>query len=301
MRELQAIKQLSGKSAGKARYFLYAAIAMISLAMMFIPLSWNVELPGETVHANKLQVVIPESGYLCQDISAQAQAVRKEDVLVTLNSPQLDFALEKLAATIKFDNVLYSIQQIDEQHFHESKITGEKIDSDHIAMAELQRRKNSLAVKAEADGVFLLHHYPLYKNSFLPRGFAVGEIVSGKIVINAYADDSEISKLAVGDQAQIYTRDSLKRYPAKITGMNMIPTQLSENPVLQSHGGTVPVYFDENKKQYLPNKTLYRIELETGEECSFPAGRFVNVKISHSEKLFNVISQYVISAFRREF
>ena len=81
----------------------------------------------------------------------------------------------------------------------------------------------------------------------------------------------------------------------------MIPAQLSENPVLQSHGGTVPVYFDENKKQYLPNKTLYRIELETGEECSFPAGRFVNVKISHSEKLFNVISQYVISAFRREF
>ena len=226
-KELQAIKQLSKKSAGKARYILYAVIVIIFGIVMFIPISWKVELPGESVYQNRTQVVIPEGGYLCSDISVQAKTVKKGDVLFQLNSPQLDFAVDKLAATIKFDNVLYGIQQIDEQHFHESKITKEKIDSDHIAMAELRRRKNSLAVKAETDGTFLLHYYPIYKNSYLPRGFAAGEIVSGKIIINAYADDSEISKLEVGDQAVIYTRDNLKKYPAKITSFSVLPKRFS--------------------------------------------------------------------------
>ena len=146
-----------------------------------------------------------------------------------------------------------------------------------------------------------MHHYPIYKDSYLPRGFAIGEIVSGKIIINAYADDSEISKLAIGNKALIYPRDSLKKYPVKITGIHKIPAQLGENPVLQSHGGTVPVYFDENQKRYLPDKTLYRIVLAADELYDFPAGRFVNVKVYHSEKLFNVIRQFAISAFRKEF
>ena len=146
-----------------------------------------------------------------------------------------------------------------------------------------------------------MHHYPIYKNSFLAQGMVIGEIVSGDIVINAYADDSKISNISLGDSAVIYTRDALKKYPTKITEINTIPVQLTETLVLQSHGGSVPVYFDEKTKQYLPDRTLYRITLKIHGNHKLRAGRFTTVKISHAEQLFKTICKFFISAFRKEF
>ena len=218
-----------------------------------------------------------------------------------MESPQLEFAMAELSAAMNFDNILFAIQQVDEKHFHESRITAEKIASDRIALAELQRRKSNLEVKAEKTGTFLLHHYPVHTNSFLAQGMVIGEIVSGDIVINAYVDDSKISNIAPGDYAVIYTRDSLKKYLGKITEINTIPVQLTDSLVLQSYGGSVPVYFDEKTKQYLPDRTLYRIVLKINGNHKLQAGRFTSVKISHSEQLFKIICQFIISALRKEF
>ena len=153
----------------------------------------------------------------------------------------------------------------------------------------------------EKSGTFLLHHYPIHKNSFLSKGMIIGDIVSGDIVINAYMDDREISIISPGDYAVIYARDSLEKYLAEITEINTIPVQLTESLVLQSHGGSVPVYFDEKTNQYLPDKTLYRIVLKINGKHKLMPGRFTTVKISHTEQLFKIISQFIISAFRKEF
>ena len=40
---------------------------------------------------------------------------------------------------MNLDKILFAIQQVDEKHFHESRITAEKIAFDRIALAELQR------------------------------------------------------------------------------------------------------------------------------------------------------------------
>lgn len=300
-KEIQTLQKLSRKSPDKVRYIFPTVFLCIFSVILFCPISWNIELPGESVNSQRTQVTVLENGYLCNSLLKQSQCVSQGDILFKLKSPQLDFRISELRGTMKYDTILLSLQQLDDKRFPESVITTEKIESDKVALVELERRKQALDIKSRQDGVFLLHHFPLHKGVFLPKGAIVGEILSGKIIINAYADDSEIGKLAVGDIAVVFARDDLKKYSAKITEINKIPILLKNSPVLQSHGGPVPVYFDNESNNFFPDKTLYRIVLHTDTDCNFTTGRFVFVQITHSEQLFRKIYQYCIAAFRREF
>ena len=201
----------------------------------------------------------------------------------------------------KHDKILYSIQQLDEMRFPESVVTKGKIDSDLVALEELKRRKEKLHINADTNGVFVLRNYPVHRGAFISKGTVVGDILSGNIIINAYADEREIGKLSPGSKAVVYTRDSLKKYKAEITGINTIPVTLNESPVLQSNGGVIPVYFDENKKCFSADRTLYRVTLELKEKCDLSTGRFVTVKVSNTGQLYKPLFRFIISAFRKEF
>ena len=301
-REFRTIRALSKRSAGRARRLLGAVILLIPAGILFLPLSWNISLPGETVPAEHRLVAVPEGGYLTAALPRRAFPVKEGDTLFRLHSPQLETGIERLQSVLKYDRTLCNLQQLDEKLFSESRVTAEKIESDRTALRELLRRREALTVRSTMSGTFAPKLPSLSKQAFLPKGTQAGEVVSEKLMVYAYAQDRDIGKLKPGAEAAVYLRDSLAALPARITVVNRIAAQLKDTPLLQHYGGPIPVYFaDGGEQNYTSVLPLYRIELEFTVPPDIAAGRVVTVKIRHSERLGGQLWKLILSALRKEF
>ena len=268
---------------------------------LFLPLSWNISLPGETVPAEHRLVAVPEGGYLTTALPRRAFPVKEGDTLFRLHSPQLETGIERLQSVLKYDRTLCDLQQLDEKLFSESRVTAEKIESDRTALRELLRRREVLTVRSTMSGTFVPKLPSLSKQAFLPKGTLVGEVVSAKLMVYAYAQDRDIGKLKPGAEATVYLRDSLAGLPARITVVNRIATQLKDTPLLQHYGGPIPVYLSDGGDQsYTSVLPLYRIELEFTAPADIASGRVVTVKIRHSERLGEQLWKLILSALRKE-
>lgn len=301
-REIQTVRALSKRSANRARRYLGSAVLLILAAILFLPLSWNITLPGETVPAQRRLLTVAEGGYLTETLPRRARPVRAEEVLFRLESPQLDTAIRRLEGTLKYDETLYALQQLDEKMFSESRVTSEKIASDRLSLAELHRRKNDLTVRAGAAGIFVPELPDLSPGAFLAKGWKIGEIVSEEPMLYAYAQDRDLGKLKVGDTASVTVRDSLTTWSAKVTAVDRISTRLENSPLLQHFGGSIPVYFEaEKKNSYSSVLALYRVELKFNGSPDIDCGRVASVQVLHKERLWNRLAQTVLSIFHREF
>ncbi len=301
-RELQTIRALSKRSAGRARWILGGIVLLILAGILFLPLSWNISLPGETVPVEHRQITVTESGYLTDDLPRRAVRVKAGETLFQLDSPQLETAVERLNAVRNYDRTLHELQQLDAERFSESRVTAEKLASDETGMKELRRRRDALTVTAPESGVFVSKLPSLSKGAFLPKGLLAGEVVSEKLMVCAYAQDRDIGKLTPGDEATVHLRDSLVTFPARIVTVNRIAAQLKDSPLLQHFGGPIPVYLAEGgERHYSSVLPLYRIELEFTAPAEFASGRVVTVKIRHPERLGGQLWKLILSAIRREF
>ncbi len=301
-REIQTIRALSKRSANRARWYLGSAMLLILAAILFLPLSWSITLPGETVPSERMLLTLAESGYLAEKLPRRARPVQAGETLFQLDSPQLDAAVRRLEGTLQYDETLYALQQLDDKQFSETPVTLEKIASDRLSLNELFRRQTDLAVRAGATGMFVPELPDLSPGAFLAKGWKIGEIVSEKPMLYAYVQDRELGKLKVGDQATVTVRDSLTAWPAEITTIDKISTRLENSPLLQHFGGPIPVYFEaEKSNSYASVLALYRVELRFIGNPDIDCGRVATVKISHQEQLWTRLAQTALSVFHREF
>ena len=301
-KELRTIWTLSRKSAGKALWFLLPAAGAAIAGVLFLPLSWGITLPGLVVPAERTPVTLEESGYLTGQFSRTPRPVKKGDLLLQLDSPRLDFALDTLTKTRQFDQLLYEQQNLDEEEFSKRNVTAQKISSDRIGLEELKRRRNKLQIRAGRDGIFIPSLPDSSAGALLPRNTSAGEIVSARTVIYAYADDRDIGKISPGNSGKIRLADTLGSRKVCVTRIDQIAALLESSPLLQNFGGPIPVYPAEDGK-FVPAQTLYRVELDYADpsEPAFPAGRIVSVKIDHTEQLYKYAVRFVLSFFLKEF
>lgn len=300
--ELKTIRMLSKRSAGRARWILGGSLLLILAGVLFLPLSWQISLPGEIVPAEQRQIAVLEPGYLQEDLPRRAVPIIAGEVLFRLHSPQLESAIDQLCAVREYDRTLYKLQQLDEKNFSESRVTAEKLASDETGLQELLRRREALTTVAPATGFFVSKLPALSRGAYLSKGILAGEVVSERLIVYAYAPDRDIGKLNPGDTATVSLRDSLPVYPARIVTVNRIAAQLKDSPLLQHFGGPVPVYLTPGREhQYTSVLPLYRIELEFTEPVNLASGRVVTVKIRHSEQLGRQFWKLLLSIFRKEF
>ncbi len=299
-REFKTIYALSRRSVSKSGVYLLSFVLLIAGAILFMPLSWSFSIPGEVIAEQVVLLSAKESGYLKTPIPHTARFVRKGTVIADLDSPHLDFSRRRLEALLTQDLVRWDLQQRDKTKIPASKLSWEKLKSDRLAADELLRRQKDLVITAESDGIFVPHFRKTDAGSFVPKGAAVGKLISGETRIQAYAADQEFEKLKPGISVTIRCPDTLKQYTGTIHTVDPVPARLKDSPLLQLYGGSIPVYPDA-KGEHMSLLPMYRIEIIP--EKDFPAelGRSVSVKIRHSERLAERIWTFLIFIFRKEF
>ena len=303
-REIQTIRILSKRSVNRARLFIGIALLAAAAIILFTPVSWSLRLPAEVTPASRRIVSLQESGYLTSPLPHRQRPVTEGDEIVSLASPMLDFAIERLDTVMRYDKTLLSIQLVDAaKNGGESLVTAEKVSSDELSRRELLRRKDILPVRAPSSGTFLPHVTELSAGVYLPKGMPIGEIVSGSPVLRAYAQDNQIGHLMAGQTASVRVKDSLDVWKAKVVSVNKVPARLTLSPLIQFFGGPIAAYAPENgSKEYQSILPLYSVELAfIDDNPSLPDfGRVASVSFTHSARLYDKVRQFVIAAFRKE-
>ena len=303
IREVVTIRKLASGKAVRAGWLLGSALVLAVSVILFIPWNWSFSLAGEVVPEKRHPVTVKEGGYLLHDLPDMPCRTAADAKLFSLASPQLVMAQEKMQNLLKQDELQHRMDLVDEKKFASGGISARKVISDRNALAELQRRQQELNVRSPADGIF----YPVpadkfCKGRFLPRGSAVGEVRTVNSVIYAYADEKDVGKLHPGDRAEIYVDGEISGYPARVTAIDPVAQELTASPLLQDHGGAIPVRYDEKDAGRSHSAGLfYRVELSWAGRDVPAVGRRVKCRIIHREQLFRPLLQMLTGIFRREF
>ena len=298
--ELRVIKMLSLQSTKKAFYLMLSAGLLLVSAILFIPVSWGIKIYGESISSSQIPITLKESGYLLHDMPHTARVVKAGEKILSLSSPRLETGINKLQKIIAYDQLQYELQSVDTEEFSLKNVTAQKIASDKIALRELKRREQSLNVIAPTSGIFIPKQTALYRGAFIPGNTVIGEISSGNIIICAYANDREISKLSAGIKGKAYLQDALSPFEVQVIRVESIAATFKKSPLLQPYGGPLAVYpgTDNNLKS---SQTLYRVDLAITDEIKPIPGRVLQIHLESKQQLYKKVLSFIISFFRRNF
>lgn len=306
-REMKTVRALSKREGMKAKMWFWIAVLLSVFAVALLPLSWSVELVGEVTCEGRQLVTVDEGGFLAgPTIRPVPRAVTNGETVAALRMPSLDFACRRMEGTLRRDVLLKGFQEADPVEFALAVVTARKVESDERGLAEFRRRQGLLALRSAAKGLFVpAVSDELSCGAYLAKGAVLGRVLSGRTVVDAYAQDDDIGKIAVGDEAKVFFPGRLLSAPARVVEVDILPAKLADSPLLQAFGGPVPVVPDpERSGAFKAAQSLYRVRLEVsaGEaERLLRLGRTCRVEVGHQERLAVLVWRSVMSVFRKEF
>ena len=303
IKEAKSIRAMSKRAGGKVNWTFSLITLGVIIGILFLPLSWNVKLPGEIRASSTRLVSVAESGYLTTRWPEGAIKCKKGDLIAALESPLVDLQISKLESTLKEDAVLIDLQQSERKTFGDSLLTMQKMDGNRKVRDEMLRRKQLRKIKADVDGTFIPSIFNVSPSYFMPSGLVIGEIVSGDTVILAYANEQEVKLLKKDQKVTVSLPDVFTTIKGRIREIDPIPAKITNTPLLQMYGGELAVFPDETKPGELYSaQALYRVEIlpETKVGDVFLHGRTVRVKVHRRDMLINEIWSFMVTAFRRE-
>ena len=306
-REMRTVKALSKREGVKAKMWFWLVSLLSALVVASLPLSWSVELAGEVTREGHRLVTADEAGFLLEPaLRPVSRAVTNGETIAVLEMPSLDFNRRRLEGALRHDRLLRGFQETDPEEFARAVVTARKVESDEKGVAEYCRRQGLLTLRSAADGLFVpAFSEELSRGSYLVRGTVLGRVLSGRTVVDAYAQDDDVGKIAIGDIAKVIFPGRLSSLAARVVETDRLPSQLADSPLLQSFGGPVPVVPDPLRPgAFKPAQSLYRVRLEvTADDAEglLRLGRTCRVEVGHAERLVAILWRGVMSVFRKEF
>ena len=303
IKEAKSIRSMSKKAGGKVNWTFSLITLGVVIGILFLPLSWNVNLPGEIKASSSRLVSVSEAGYLKSQWYDVAVKCKKGTLLAELESPLSDLQITRVESVLKEDAVLADLQQSERKTFGDSLLTLKKMDGNRKVRSEMLRRKQLRRITADVDGLFVPKIFNLSPGYFMANGLVIGEIVSGRSIVYAYATEQEVKMLKKGQKVTVKLPDSFTSIKGKIKEIDPIPAKLKNTPLLQMYGGELAVFPDEtNPGEFYSAQALYRVEIlpEKEMDAVFLHGRTVRVKVHRRDILANEIWSFLVTAFRRE-
>ena len=300
--EIRIVKAFS-KRAGRRADFTFVIVLLLAAALvLFLPLSWRTRMPGEIRSAHSLLIPVLESGYLVSEAPEKPVSLRRGEKIFQLDSPRLDMELERRRAALKEAEILLQQQMTSEETFGDSQLTRRRIESEKSRISDLLKRKALLCVTSPCEGIFIPAYHRLSAGVMLPAGTLAGMIHSRQTVVTAYASDDQLGRLKEGMKVIMKIRDSRKNISGTIRLVNPVPAVFQDSPLLAAAGGEIKAVVNPDKKtEYLPENTLFRVEITPDEEVICQSGRTLRVFVENRERLFDKVLSAVLYFFRQEF
>ena len=280
------------------------AVVVVLFLSGFIPLDRMVALPGVLEAQNRATIFSSVPAKLVQVNVQEGDMVKKGDILVLLESPQLEQQIhmleERLAAleTRVYREAAYQ----DDRDNHQ--VIWEELQGERKELEGLLKIRDQLTLRAPFVGqvtdMASSLHAGRWVNSKLPLVHLVNP---QKLVVQAYATEEQQVRLMAGNPGWFYA-DDLARMARRSRVQNL--RQLDESEFALSYlasvyAGPVPVRQDEQGK-LKAETSIYRVTLEVddaGEAWKQAVRGMVHVQ-GESRSVVGQLWEHVVAVFIRE-
>lgn len=300
--EVRIVRALS-KHAGRRANLTFAAVLVLALLFVLLfPLSWRTRLPGETGSSSSVLVTAPEQGFLVSAAPQQPVDVKKGDIIMVFTSPVLELEIQRRTAGLKELELLYSQQLSAGDTMGDSTVTYRKILSEKRVISDLRLRQSRLQLFSPADGCFVPAYSDISIGVTIPQGAVLGAVNSRENTVSAYASDDQLQRISPGMKVDMRFKDHPRDIRGTIVRINPVPAVFEPSPLLKVFGGEIEaVRTDGKKDEFVPEHSMFRVEIVPDEKISFQSGRTLRVLVRNREILFDKLVVYILNFLRQEF
>ncbi len=253
--------EMRSKIIRTGRFYLTAIIFTCLVILLIYPWNSTIRIPAVYKSQQKETLFSHAPGYIDSSFLIEGQSVEKDEILLTLNSPNINHEIEvtlqevdilKLqakriaASSEELSNIQIIIQQLQEAR---SKLNG------------LYEKKNELTIRAPISGVVYDIQKSLHHGRWINETLPIATIVvSDKPTIEGVISEENLARIHLQSSAKFIPENpqlnSIWTYVNEIEYANL---QILDIPELASvFGGKVPVQYDESN-QMVPDKSVYRV------------------------------------------
>lgn len=236
------------------------SIPAFLLVAALIPMPAEVKVPS-VIRANEVRdLFAPESGRISQLLVEPGQSIKAGDVLLALESPDLQQRLEETSLRLEMVRERLSRQASSSEQRTLVAVNQQLLKQLQERREGLQQRLAQMTLRAPFDGVADIPE-PIHEGQWIGKDTELMSLHrAGPVVVDGVVSERDLASIAVG-QSGVFIVDSGEHgaMSAVVREINVSAVPYLRYPELGSdHGGPVAVRQLQNRS--VPEGAYYRIE-----------------------------------------
>jgi putative peptide zinc metalloprotease protein len=253
--------EMRSKIIKTSRFYLTATIFTCLIILFIYPWNSTIKVPAVYKSEQKSTLFSPTPGYIDSSFLIEGQSVEKNEILLTLNSPNID---HKIATTLQEVDILkLQAKRIaaSSEELSNIQIIIQQLQEARSKLNGLNEKKNEMTIRAPISGVIYDMQKSLHHGRWINETLPIATIiVSDKPTIEGVISEEDLPRVHLQSSAKFIPENpqinSIWTFVQEIEQANL---QALDIPVLASvFGGKVPVQYDDSN-QLVPDKSVYRV------------------------------------------
>ena len=246
------------------RTLLSAAGAALIAALILVPWRSGIEAPALLKSQQHIDVFAPESGARVAAIKvADGAMVAKGAAMIQFTSPDIDYKIEQARRELDILEWEMGAQGIDKDLLAHSRVTEREYEAQLAEYRGLADQKARLEVTTPMAGKVVDLEDGLAVGMWVkPKSRLASVIDSSGVTVEAYVDEADLDRVAVGDTATFHAdADSRIEVPLRVIEIASASTHALPDAYLASvYGGPITVRA-QKQNELVPDRTFYRVTL----------------------------------------
>ncbi|MBL95862.1 MAG: peptidase M50 [Magnetovibrio sp.] len=251
--------------AKRKRSLFTASIIIFLIFLGLVPWKGQITVPAVLGAEKQISLVAPTAGRLIDFPSTGGQLVKKNDIVVSLENPDLDHQL--FLANTKIIRTEYELEasQLGSSWKKQTQTLLVALEKLFAEVALIRERKEQLIIKSPIDGIIVDIDPTLNHGQWIKTGQMLATLRSReKARIVAYVDETQVHNIETGRECIFFLETgNHESIPCKISIVERVARRKLEDISLASiYGGSIPVHI--NNSDLVMDKAHYRVIIKLG-------------------------------------
>lgn len=248
---------------GNATGYRSMAVFAVIVSLFLIPWQSRVELPGLLDSDHRLAIYAPEDARIVKFPAEDNMQAKKGELLVDLESDQLNHHLAMLDRRLDLLEWQESAQGVSGGVAAEGRILRQQLAGEAAEYESLKERIARLRITAPFSGSVVMVNLDARRGDYVERGERLLTLVDPReAVVRAYVSEGDLKRFEAGAHARFYPDDpAIAPIDVAVQQIDRASARVLLDPPLGStYGGTIPVLQGQNG-ELVPQEAVYRVLL----------------------------------------
>jgi putative peptide zinc metalloprotease protein len=260
---------LSQKGAIRLAWDAIAIAAVVLFALVWaVPITSQVSAPAVLIAEREQPVYAPAPARVVEVAVRPLQQVREGDVLIRMESPDLDLRAAQARSRLEVAKTEYLRGVATSRSQEQSEVLASQVYEAAAALKAVEEEQAKLEVRARISGIVRDLHNDMFVGRWInPREAMMRIVASETSLIEAYLNDTQVRSVEPGQQVRFYPAVAgIPVVRGEVVSVDETGVkQMSRPLLLTSHGGDIQAVTDRHGVATAKD-AMYRVVIRPEQE-----------------------------------